>query len=424
MKKDSTLPAAPAAGAVDEALTEVQQSFERLCLAAGIEALEAMMEADVEAACGPRHGRIEKRTANRWGSTRGAIGFHGGKVGVKRPRVRGVDGREMALPSWDRATSEDWLGRWAMNLMLINVSTRRFGRAVRLPEGDVPAKHGSGLTKSAASRRFVALSSEKLDAFMNTDLSALDLLVIQIDGLHVSTDLVLLAAIGIDANGDKHPLALVEGATENTATVQALLDNLVERGLDPGVARLFIVDGAKALSKAIRATFGKTVAIQRCQIHKARNIMDRLPKELHATTRRALRQAWELDDADKAEKLIRNLARRLDQDRPGVAASILEGLDEILTVVRLKLPMELRRSLACTNIAENMMGTIRRVTRNVKRWRSGTMALRWVAAGMIEAAKGFRKLKAHRQLPLLRSALVARQERLAKSTVAPASRAA
>lgn len=424
MKKDSTLPAAPVAGAVDEALTEVQQSFERLCLAAGIETLEAMMEADVEAACGPRHGRVEKRTANRWGSTRGAIGFHGGKVGVKRPRVRGVDGREMALPSWDRATSEDWLGRWAMNLMLINVSTRRFGRAVRLPEGDVPAKHGSGLTKSAASRRFVALSSEKLDAFMNADLSALDLLVIQIDGLHVSTDLVLLAAIGIDANGDKHPLALVEGATENTATVQALLDNLVERGLDPGVARLFIVDGAKALSKAIRATFGKTVAIQRCQIHKARNIMDRLPKEMHATTRRALRQAWELDDADKAEKLIRNLARRLDQDRPGVAASILEGLDEILTVVRLKLPMELRRSLACTNIAENMMGTIRRVTRNVKRWRSGTMALRWVAAGMIEAAKGFRKLKAHRQLPLLRSALIARQERLAKSTVAPASRAA
>ena len=424
MKKDSTLPAAPVAGAVDEALTEVQQSFERLCLAAGIETLEAMMEADVEAACGPRHGRVEKRTANRWGSTRGAVGFHGGKVGVKRPRVRRVDGREMALPSWDRATSEDWLGRWAMNLMLINVSTRRFGRAVRLPEGDVPARHGSGLTKSAASRRFVALSSEKLDAFMNADLSALDLLVIQIDGLHVSTDLVLLAAIGIDANGDKHPLALVEGATENTATVQALLDNLVERGLDPGVARLFIVDGAKALSKAIRATFGKTVAIQRCQIHKARNIMDRLPKELHATTRRALRQAWELDDADKAEKLIRNLARRLDQDRPGVAASILEGLDEILTVVRLKLPMELRRSLACTNIAENMMGTIRRVTRNVKRWRSGTMALRWVAAGMVEAAKGFRKLKAHRQLSLLRSALIARQERLAKSTVAPASRAA
>ncbi|UVK48643.1 IS256 family transposase (plasmid) [Mesorhizobium sp. AR07] len=424
MKRNITLPTAAASGALEEAFADVQESFERLCLAAGMEALGAMMEADVEAACGPRHGRVEEREAHRWGSTRGRIGFHGGKVAVERPRIRTVDGREMALPSWDRAMSEDWLGRWAMNLMLINVSTRRFGRAVRLPEGDVPAGHGSGVSKSAASRRFVALSTEKLDVFMSADLSDLDLLVIQIDGLHVSDDLVLVAAIGIDGKGGKHPLALVEGATENAATVQALLDNLVERGLDPAVARLFIVDGAKALSKAIRATFGKDSLIQRCQIHKARNIMDRLPKQLHASTRRVLRQAWELDDAGKAEKLIRNLARRLDQDRPGVAASILEGLDEILTVVRLKLPVQLRRSLACTNIAENMMGTIRRVTRNVKRWRNSKMALRWVAAGMIEATKGFRKLKAHKQLPVLGAALIAHQQRLAAKPVAPASRAA
>ena len=424
MNRDIRLPSAPVTGAVEEAFAEVQQSFERLCLAAGIDALGAMMEADVEAACGPRHGRDERREAHRWGKTRGRIGFHGGKVEVERPRVRGVGGREVPIPSWDRATSEDWLGRWAMNLMLINVSTRRFGRAVRLPEGDVPSDPGSGVSKSAASRRFVALSTEKLDAFMNADLSRLDLLVVQIDGLHVSDDLVLVAAIGIDTEGGKHPLAVVEGATENTATVQALLDNLVERGLDPAVSRLFIVDGAKALSKAIRVTFGKDSLIQRCQIHKARNIMDRLPKALHASTRRVLRQAWELDDAEKAEKLIRYLARRLDQDRPGVSASILEGLDEILTVVRLKLPMELRRSLACTNIAENMMGTIRRVTRNVKRWRNGKMALRWVAAAMIEAAKGFRKLKAHKQLPALRTALIAHQDRLIEKPVALHSRAA
>jgi len=424
MKRDTTLTTAPVSGAVEKAYVDVQQSFERLCLAAGIEALGAMMEADVEATCGPRHGRDEKREAHRWGKTRGRIGFHGGKVVIDRPRVRGVGGREVPISSWNRATAEDWLGRWAMNLMLINVSTRRFGRAVRLPEGDVPADPGSGVSKSAASRRFVALSSEKLGAFMSADLSKLDLLVVQIDGLHVSDDLVLVAAIGIDGDGGKHPLALVEGATENTATVQALLDNLVERGLDPAVPRLFIVDGAKALSKAIRATFGRDVAIQRCQIHKARNIMDRLPKELHASTRRVLRQAWELDDAEKAEKLIRNLARRLDQDRPGAAASIVEGLDEILTVVRLKLPKELRRSLACTNIAENMMGTIRRVTRNVKRWRNGKMVLRWVAAGMIEAAKGFRKLKAHKQLPILQAALSAHHERRAATPVVPASQAA
>jgi putative transposase len=191
--------------------------------------------------------------------------------------------------------------------------------------------------------------------------------------------------------------------------VQALLDNLIDRGLDAKVCRLFIVDGAKALIKAIRRTFGRHTPIQRCQIHKARNIVERLPKHLHASVRKALRQAWELDDAAKAERLIRNLARRLEQVAPGVAASILEGLDEMLTVIRLGLPLPLRRSLACTNIIENMMGTIRRVCRNVKRWRDAAMALRWTAAAMQEAAKGFRRLKACKQLPLLRQALLALQ---------------
>ena len=202
---------------------------------------------------------------------------------------------------------------------------------------------------------------------------------------------------------------MIEGATENTAVVQALLDNLVGRGLDSAVCRLFIIDGAKALSKAIRNTFGRHTPIQRCQVHKARNITERLAKPLHASVRKALRQAWELDDADKAERLIKNLARRLEHDAPGVAASILEGLDEILTVTRLGLPVELRRSLACTNIIENMNGTIRQVCRNVKRWRDAKMALRWTGAAMLEAAKGFRRLKAHKQLPILRAALAAHQ---------------
>jgi transposase-like protein len=248
--------------------------------------------------------------------------------------------------------------------LLINVSTRKFGRAMRLPEGDVPAANGAGLSKSAASRRFVALSAERMKEWMASDLSKLDLLVIQIDGIHIEEDLVLLAAVGVDGVGDKHPLAVIEGATENATVAQALLDNLIERGLDPKVCRLFIIDGAKALTKAIRKTFGRHTPIQRCQVHKARNILERLPKPLHASVRKALRQAWELDDADKAERLIKNLARRLEQQAPGVAASILEGLDEILTVIRLGLPAELRRSLACTNIIENMMGTVRRVCRN------------------------------------------------------------
>jgi transposase-like protein len=239
-----------------------------------------MLEAHASALCGPRHGRGGGRQAQRWGRTAGPIGFHGGKVSVRRPRVRERGGRELALPSWERATEEDWLGRWAMNLMLIGVTTRRFGRAVRLPEGDVPAGAGAGLSKSAASRRFVALSAERMAAWMAQDLSGLDLLAVQIDGIHVTEDLVLLAAIGIDGEGGKHPLGLVEGATENAAVVQALLDDLVGRGLDPAVPRLFIVDRAKALTKAIRRTFGRDTPVQRCQVHKARNIADRLPKAL------------------------------------------------------------------------------------------------------------------------------------------------
>jgi transposase-like protein len=266
-----------------------------------------------------------------------------------------------------------------MTLMLTRVTTRRFGRVVRLPEADMPASLGSGISKSAASRRFVALSAERLKAWLAADLSRLDLLAVQIDGIHLAEDLLLVAAVGIDGEGTKHPLGLVEGATENAAVVQALLDDLVKRGLDPSVPRLFIIDGAKALSKAIRRTFGCDTPIQRCQVHKARNILDRLLKHLHASTRRALRQAWELD--------------------------------EILTVVRLGLPRQLRRSLACTNIIENIMGSVRRVCRNVKRWRDASMALRWTAAAMLEAAKGFRRLKAKSQLSHQRAALSAHRQK-------------
>jgi transposase-like protein len=393
---------------LEAAWRDVDSSFERFCLVAGIEAMEQMLCEDAQRLAGRRHSRGGKRLGHRWGATKGKIGFHGGKVVVRRPRLRS-DGHEVALPTWTAAQAEDWLGRWAMNLMLINVSTRKLKRAVRLPDGDLPAVAGDGTSKSAASRRFVALSAERMAEWMASDLSQLDLLVIQIDGLHIGNELILVGALGIDRDGNKHPLGLVEGATENAAVVQALIDNLIERGLDPKVCRLFIVDGAKALTKAIRATFGRHAPIQRCQVHKARNVTERLPKPLHAMVRKALRQAWELDDADKAERLLRNLARRLEHEAPGVAASILEGLDEMLTVNRLGLPAQLRRSLACTNAIENMMGTVRRVCRNVKRWRNPTMALRWTAAGMMEAAKGFRRLKAHKQLPILADALAAHQ---------------
>ena len=336
--------------------------------------------------CGARHARHGDRRGYRWGKTESALGYHGGKVKLTRPRVRDRSGKEVSLESWQVLREGELLLEWALNLMVLNVSTRKYRRAVRLPEGDVPGVCGDGTSKSAVSRRFVALSRKKMRHWLSADLSDLDLLVIQIDGLHVGEH-VLVAAIGVDGDGEKHVLAVVEGATENTVTVQALIDNLIGRGLDPALPRLFIVDGAKALSKAIGNTFGMAAAIQRCQIHKGRNIIERLDESWHASVKKALRQAWDQEDADKAERLLRNLAQRLEHEAPGVAASILEGLDEILTVIRLGLPPELRRSLACTNIIENALGTVRQVSRNVKRWRNAEMALRWTAAGMIEAQK-------------------------------------
>ena len=387
-----------------EALDAARQSVERFCLLAGIEALAEMMEADATAICGARHRRHGARRGYRWGRTQSQIGYHGGRVKVTRPRVRDRAGKEVGLESWQALRDGELLLEWALNLMVLNVSTRKYHRAVRLPEGDLAKAAGDGTSKSAVSRRFVALSRKKMQAWLASDLSELDLLVIQIDGLAVG-DNVLVAAIGIDGQGAKHVLAIAEGATENAATVQALLDNLTARGLDPEVSRLFIVDGAKALSKAIRQTFGAATAIQRCQVHKGRNIIERLDVSLHAGVKKVLRQAWDQKDADKAERLLRNLARRLEQQAPGVSGSILEGLDEILTVIRLGLPKELQRSLACTNIIENAHGTVRIVQRNVKRWRHAEMALRWTAAGMLEAQKTFRRLKAYRQLPILRTAL-------------------
>ena len=192
--------------------------------------------------------------------------------------------------------------------------------------------------------------------------------------------------------------------------VKALLADLVERGLAPDQARLFIVDGAKASSRALRDTFGRCALVQRCQVHKGRNIIERLPKESHAGVKKVLRQAWEAKDAEQAERMLENLARRLEHEEPGVSGCILEGRDEMLTVIRLGLPAELGRALACTNAIESLMATVRKVCRNVKRWRNARMALRWTAA-MLEANKTFRRLEAHQQLPVPRRALQRHQHR-------------
>ena len=208
MKTSTTSTAIVAEAIVEEAWQDVSASFERLCLSAGIATLANMMKEDAAELCGTRYGRRDGKVGYRWGKTKGNLDFHGGKIEVERPRVRTRERKEMTLPSWEEAASRDLLGKWAMNLMLINVSTRKYGRAVRLPEGDIGAPEGSGVSRSAVSRRFVALSTERLKEWMATDLSELDLLIIQIDGIHIKDDLTLLAAVGIDGDGKKHPLGV------------------------------------------------------------------------------------------------------------------------------------------------------------------------------------------------------------------------
>ena len=396
---------------VIEGLEDFKGSFDRLCLHAGTAAIEAMLAADAEQLCGKRYQRHVDRQGHRWGVIDSEVGWHGGKAAIRRPRVRVRGGAELELPSWMAIQKADLLSRWAFNQMLIGVATRKYARSVRLPDGDLAGEAKRATTKSSVSRRFVALSTAKLKKWLAADLSELDLLVIQIDGLHVG-DHVLVAAIGIDGAGDKHVLAVALGATENAAVVKALLADLVERGLQPDIARLFILDGAKALSRAVRDTFGSFALIRRCQVHKGRNIIERLDPSLHAGVRKVLRQAWDCPSVEQAERVLRNLARRLDHDAPGVSASILEGLDEMLTVIRMGLPPELRRSLGCTNAIESLMAVLRQVCRNVKRWRDARMALRWTGTAMLEAKKTFRRQKAHKQLPVLRAALLRHQQAL------------
>ncbi len=391
---------------------DIHKSFERFCLTAGIDALAQMLDEDVTDLAGERSGHNADKPGYRWGTTPTQVGLHGGTVALQRPRVRSkASGEEMTLPSWAALQDRTLLGISVVNAMLCGVATRKSGRVVRPAEAQLPSGPGHGLAKSTVSRRYKALTEARFQAWMGADLSDLDLVAIQIDGLHRHDGLLMIGAVGIDVEGHKHPLGLIEGATENAATVQALVDDLIKRGLDPATPHLFIVDGAKALSAVLRRTFGADVPIQRCQIHKARNIIDRLPDHLQAAVRAALRQAWALDDPAQAERQLRALARRFDNEAPAVARAILEGLDETLTLVRLGLPADRRQSLASTNIIESMHSVVRQTCRNVKRWRNARMGLRWTAAGRLEAQKGFRRLNACQQLPLLREALMHHQRR-------------
>ena len=377
----------------------------------GLACVDEVLEAERAALCGARYAHQAERQALRAGHVASSLVLGGRRVAVSRPRVRSVAGRELKLPSWREWSARDPLEARALEQMVLGVSTRRYARSLEPLPAALAAR---GTSKSAVSARFVYGTERKLGQLLSRDLHGLKLVALMIDGVHFGEH-VVLAAVGVDERGHKHVLGLREGATENATAVKALLADLVERGLDTGRALLVVIDGAKALHKAVAEVFGRRALIQRCREHKKRNVADALPERLRTGVRSAMVQAYATRDAKRARRLLENLARRLEHQHPGAAASLREGLEETLTVMRLNLPENLERILSSTNLIENLFSRVREIGRRVKRWQGGTMVLRWTAAAVIEAERGFRKLAGYRALPTLAAALRANDAQLDRS---------
>ncbi|MBA2721920.1 MAG: transposase [Methylibium sp.] len=374
--------------AMDGVLRDVQHAFYGLCVNAGKQVLAAMMEADRVALCGAKGVPDARRRATRGGHTAGAVVLGGQRIGIKRPRARSIDRGELRLPTYEWAAQRDPLDAATLAAVAAGVSTRRYaGTLDELP----PPEEALSVSKSSVSRRFVALSQEQLHQWLSRSLKDIDLPAVMIDGIHFR-DRVILVALGIDAKGNKHVLGLREGSTESTRVVRSLLSDLIERGLDADRARLWVIDGGKALRRAI--------------------VIEHLPEELHASVGRALRDAWGGANAELASKQLKRLATSLQARHPGAAASLREGLEETRTVQGLGITDALYRTLRTTNPIENLNGSIGHYTRNVKRWKDGQMTLRWVASALSDASGRFRKLRGHRDMRALMAALA---DRIAKT---------
>jgi putative transposase len=374
-----------------------------LAVGTGLQVMAAMFEEDVTALCGPDGKHNPDRAGYRHGSGAGSVTLGGRRLPVARPRVRTADGSgELHLPSYDLFSSTEILGRLALEKMIAGLSSRRYAVGLE-PVGEAAADAASATSKSAVSRRFVTATETALQQLMSKRLDDLDLVAFMVDGVHFG-DHTCVVALGIGIDGVKHPLGVEEGSTESTAVVTDLITGLRDRGLDTSKSILAVLDGAKALSRAVRDVFEKPV-IHRCQQHKIRNVTDKLPERLKPVTEKRMRQAYHAESALKAEAELQALARELDKTHPGAAASLREGMAETLTVLRLGVPPTLARTLRSTNTIESMIEICREHSKNVKRWRDGQMALRWCAAGMIEAGKQFRRVNGHLHLQKLRAAL-------------------
>jgi len=376
-----------------------------LAVGTGLQVMAAMFAEDAAVLCGPEGRHNPGRAGYRHGAGAGSVTLGGRRVPVTRPRVRAADGSgELRLPSYDLFSSTEILGQMALEKMLAGLSSRRYTAGLE-PAGQAVEEAAAATSKSAVSRRFVAATETALAELMARRLEDLDLVAFMVDGVHFGEH-TCVVALGIGIDGTKHPLAVEEGSTENATLVTGLITGLRERGLDVTKPILAVLDGAKALSRAVKDVFDKPL-IHRCQQHKIRNVRDRLPEKMRTVAERRMRAAYHAESALKAESLLTELAAELDKTHPGAAASLREGMAETLTILRLGVPPALARTLHSTNPIESMIEICREHSKNVKRWRDATMALRWCAAGMLEAGHQFRRVNGHLHLPKLRAALEA-----------------
>lgn len=384
-----------------DALVGLEEDYFSLCIRSGDIVLRAMLEADRTELCGPKWGRGSNREVVRAGTTRSEVTLGGRRVSITRPRARTSDGAEVSLPTFLWAANRDPLDRATMSAVSAGVSMRGYESTLDpLP----PGVDDRSTAKSSVSRRFVAMSTAKLKQWLNAPLEDLELEAILIDGIHFADHCVLIA-LGVTAQGQKKILGLHEGGTENAAVARTLLTNLVTRGLDPSRSMLFGIDGSKALRKAIRDVWGDAGIVQRCQVHKLRNILDHLPETQRPWVRSRMRKAYEEPTYQKAVAALERLARELECKHPGAASSLREGLEETLTLQRLGIRGALFRTLRSTNAIENLNGSIATYTRNAKRWRGGTMILRWIAAALDHSQPRFRAVRGFSELHKLRAAL-------------------
>ena len=369
-----------------------QQGVGNLMREAGLALMNLVMEEEVRQLAGERYQPQADRQVQRWGKEAGYCVVDGQKVPIQRCRLRTKDNREQRLGSYEMFQRSGPLEQAVWDKMMRGLSTRNYGPVVK------DFQEAYGIEKSAVSDNFIEASREKLKALMERPLGELQLCAVLIDGTPFH-DRQMIVALGINVDGQKTVLGLREGASENATVVSELLEDLTRRGLDFSVPRLYVLDGGKALAAAVRRHAGEAGLIQRCQVHKRRNEIDHLPEEHKPAVKQKLQNAYSMTDYNDAKRALERLHRELLDINPSAARSLEEGMEETLTVHRLRVTARLRRTLSSTNVIESAFSIVETVCRNVKRWRPGDQIERWVGSGLLVAERQFRKVTGHREIP-------------------------